>query len=289
MEIYTRNERALEALSHGDFLQAQMLFRQNAQDIPSCFTLNNLGMFYLEFGIQQKSGRIRNANHLGLQYLLQAARMTADSVNQANLGQAYMKENLLNEAYASFSHAFLLKKLNEYAYNMGVCLFIQQKYKMADACFFPLCQEGAVDEENCIPPLLVLAFCRIFASNQNGCLVLVEEYRRRHPHLNANVVFLLRFLLRDYYAALTEWKEMRAEWYPDEQTCAILADCLLHVSVADAERISIEQWCNCFKPNKYNSTKKVDVNTAKNLFVPYPIKLCGYYGCKAHETSYPPI
>ena len=82
MNYIDTNERALNLLSKENFIQAQKLFFKNAKSTQSHETYNNLGWYLYTEGLECKNGKVRNAEKLGLHYLLKAKK------NKAYIGKS---------------------------------------------------------------------------------------------------------------------------------------------------------------------------------------------------------
>ncbi|HEX2937943.1 MAG TPA: hypothetical protein VHO66_03390, partial [Ruminiclostridium sp.] len=94
--IETINEIALELLGRGDFSAAQNNFRQNAKNNPCFITLNNLGVYYINEGMELSNGVIRNANKIGLKYLKAAELYEKSHINLMAIGQVYFNKKDYN-------------------------------------------------------------------------------------------------------------------------------------------------------------------------------------------------
>lgn len=290
---YENNTNALAYLEHGAFYEAQELLRKNVRDTPCCFTLNNLGMFYWEYGMCWESGEVRRAERWGLHYLLCAAKFLTDHINQANLGYVYWQKGIPEKAYLYFSSAWNLSKCKEYAYNIGCCLYMQHQYVEAAEWFDSVYEYDAREKSgNVVSPLLVSAFCRFYAGDDEQCLAALNAYSERHDTRDSYHVLLLRFLLRDYEAVIDEWHLLQAQWYPSTELCAILAMCLRNMpaSIAASEIIEAEKWCKCGGQSismYLQSQVKCNKVIQELNFCPHPIQHCGYYGCTRHQTPIP--
>ena len=292
---YENNTNALAYLEHGAFYEAQELLRKNVRNTPCCFTLNNLGMFYWEYGICSESGEVRRAERWGLHYLLCAAKFLTDHINQANLGYVYWQKNMFEKASLYFSSAWNLSKCKEYAYNIGCCLYMQRQYVEAAEWFDSLCECDVWEEYgDIVSPLLVSAFCRFYAGADAQCLAAVNAYCERYDAGDRYHVFLLRFLLRDYKAAIEEWNLLQTQWYPSVELCAILAMCFrdMPASIATPKYIEAEKWCKCGGKSLstyLQSPEKCNMVLQSSTFYPHPMRHCGYYGCTMHQTPIPPM
>ena len=107
--IMKENALALAKLSEGNELAAQALFRKNAKNSPCCLSLNNMGVYYSQYGMILKNGRIRSAKKIGLNYLLKASLYETDWRNCISTATALLESQNVELAYQFLSKAYTQK------------------------------------------------------------------------------------------------------------------------------------------------------------------------------------
>ena len=136
------NDKALETLNNGDYNwhDAQPLFRKNVEKNPSVMTFNNLGVFYLEFGMMLANGKVQNADKLGLRYLKKAASTAKSYTNLMALGDYYLQPQLLDfadyyNAEKYYKQAADINETTDVMINLGGIYFMQKRYAEASAVY----------------------------------------------------------------------------------------------------------------------------------------------------------
>lgn len=223
------NALALAKLSEGNELAAQTLFRKNAKNIPCCLSLNNLGVYYSQYGMILKSGRIRSAKKIGLNYLLKASLYETDWHNCTSTATALLESGNVILAYQFLLKAHKLNSDYQVLYNIGACLFRMGNFQEAASVFESLCISSAID---CIignggqHPFLILAYCQIKLHNEQECIKYIQLYRDVNRTEERLDIFHLRYLCGMYEEALSECLELLEEWYPTKSILAMIVECI---------------------------------------------------------------
>lgn len=255
-ELLENNSLAIAELSGGNDLAAQTLFRDNAKNHPCCLSLNNLGVYYTQYGMIRKDGRIQSAKKTGLKYLLKASRYETDWRNCVSAAMALLEAGNPEDACQFLFKACTINADDRIRYNLGVCLFRLEKYQEAAAVFESLCTGSAVDrilQDGGQHPFLILAYCQIKLCNTRGCMGYIRRYREAYSTEERLDVFHLRYLCGMYEEALWECSELLEEWYPTKAILAMVIECLSGFpSRAAATEEAIPRW---LKP-QWNALKK---------------------------------
>lgn len=229
LNIIKENDAALAELSKGNELAAQTILRKNAKHKPCCFSLNNLGVYYSQYGMILKNGHMRSAKKIGLAYLLKASSYESDWRNYISIATAFLEFGNVNRAYHFLLEAYALRSDYQIMYNMGVCLFRMEKFQEAICIFESLCIDEAVDciiENGGQHPFLILAYCQIKLHNDQECIKYIQRYRNIYRTGELLDIFHLRYLCHMYEAALLECSELLKEWYPTKSILALIAECV---------------------------------------------------------------
>ena len=226
--IQKTNALAMEELSKGNELAAQILLRKNVNKKPCCLSLNNMGVYYIQYGVTLKNGRIKSAKKMGLKYLLRASLCEMDWRNCASTATALLEHGNLECAYQLLSQALLLKWDCKILYNIGACLYRLEKYQEAVSVFETLSKEEFVDQivqNNGQHPLLVLAYCQIKLHNEQECIRHIQRFRKAHKTADRLDVFYIRYMCGLYEEALSEYFELLQEWYATKAVLALVGEC----------------------------------------------------------------
>lgn len=230
--FYEQNDYAIKELLNGNELYAQGLLRKNARNNPNCVSLNNLGIYYTQYGIVLKNEKIRSAKKAGLHYLIEAAKYDTDWRNCANIATALLEAGNVSAAYQAYLKSHDLHQDARLLYNMGVCLFRLGDFDKSSILFESLCTDSDIE---CITkyggqnPLIINAFCHNKLTKKQSCIRYLQKYRAIWRAEDRFDVFLLRCLCGMYAEALSEYEELLEEWYPTDIVLALLAKCIMHV------------------------------------------------------------
>lgn len=233
-----KNYQAINELRKGNEELARDLFRQNAKENPCCTTLNNIGVYYSQYGLLQKNGKVRSAKKIGLYYLLKASTYSCDWRNCVSTATTAWECGDLHLSYKMLLKSNQLCYDNTIYYNIGCCLYWLEDYVNALAIFKSLCTESVINRiiscggQN---PLLVLAYCQLKLHNIKECIESIQEYRSTWAKEDYFDVFCLRYYCGMYSEALSECRELLNEWYPTDFLLAVIADCIYKNSNAEIE------------------------------------------------------
>ncbi len=227
--ILQDNSRAIYELENGDEAVARDLLRINAIKAPCCATLNNLGVYYSQYGMLLKNGKVRSAAKLGLRHLLKASTYDADWRNYVSIATAVSEHNDIQTAYEMFLKAYELEKDSIILYNIGACLYKLQRYEEALPVFEALYNDDDIDMiignqgDN---PLIVLAYCHYKLNNKSKCAEYIKSYQRAWDTFDILDIFCLRYLCGMYDEALAVSEELLREWQMTDTVLAMFADCV---------------------------------------------------------------
>ena len=120
------NAKALHELHKQNWKEAQILLFENSKKNPCHETFNNLGYYLCSEGLECKNGKVRNADVLGMKYLLKANKIKKTVVNLCAIATAielkipYAKNDSFftpYNAYKFLDEAVKIQYLNEVEYN----------------------------------------------------------------------------------------------------------------------------------------------------------------------------
>ncbi len=233
VSVFTKNIQAMEALNRDDIGLAQEILRTNLREHPCRITYHNLGVFYMQYGMRLSSGRFRSAAKLGLRYLIKAINFDDDaqcftSTATALLNISSQKEDLIT-AYNFFRAAYALQPNPITKYNIGVCLFRQERFSEAATIFQELCSHSNISlitSEQGENPQIALANCFWFLHDSTACLSQLSQVKYCGAFDSRPSVFSLYTLCGAYEQAMLEYYELLNEWMPTNTVLAALSCCL---------------------------------------------------------------
>ena len=230
MCLSIRNEKALLELDSGNELLAQSMLRENAKESPNCVTLNNLGVYYCQYGMIQKNGKPRNAKYIGMKYLLKASAYAKDWRNLVSVATAACECYDFSLAHYFFSAAYQEKPDDSIQFNLGACLYRLGNYIDALNVFSSLyddttnCVKSNVGQNAIIP----MAYCYLALDNTLESIECIQKHPYSWEAEEIFDVFSIYYLCKRYECALSICSELLDEWYPTSTILAMIADCLHH-------------------------------------------------------------
>ncbi len=233
MKIIEQNKKAIDEINKGNECKAQCLLRKNVQRYPCSMTFNNIGVYYAQYGMRISTGKIKSASKLARRYLLKAASFEDDwrclaAAASFLLDIPYEKANLL-PAYNLFFRAYDLYKDPITAYNLGACLYMQEKYEDAIRIFDKLCTKETMQViamrqgDN---PRIVLANCFWRLNDRNSCLRQLDLVEYQWEFDDRPSVFCLYVLCGRIEEAMSEFYEIVKEWKLTNVILAAMACCI---------------------------------------------------------------
>lgn len=306
--IYEYNHAALEELSKGNFKKAQELFFENAKKNPCHGTYNNLGYYLCTEGLECKNGKVRNADILGMKYLLKAKQLRITSVNLSNIATAihlrlgtepkkganpdtiYSFQN----AYTCLKEAVLLHPSDETEYNMLRFLYLMDQD--ANTILRPL--EKLITKILCQDSINFYLFLLCKASCFEKCFMVLNEYR----YLLDEIDLLTYFCLCGKYEKGADLFDdiICSKFYFEEEHSAMMLECLMRsdrkkqmdsfldfVKRQEASLVypSKKEWISKIPKDQTKLLQYTNTVISRYRYVPQYRIPCGYFGCKEHETE----
>ena len=302
MNYIDLNKQALEALYKGNFTLAQNLFYENAKSLPSHETYNNLGWYLYTEGLCCKNDKVRNAEKLAMHYLLKAKSLKLTSINLNNIanvlegqrnytccGTGVENVELSYAAYQNTDLAVTLKYSDEAEYNRLRFLYLCDMQNVDVLLGLKVLIEKFNDID-CIEFWLnVLCIHEQF----DECLKTVEQYQK---DFNEMSLFLIYYLCGEYKKASDFIEDVIKKFSLHFVHKAMIIDCL-EKSGNSQKVIDVK----CLLTSEYiDDNKKVpkELNqlfdnenyrtelTKSYRYKPPFITLCGYFGCRKHQTPF---
>ncbi len=308
MGVYEYNQAALEELSRGNFSKAQELLFENAQKNPCHGTYNNLGYYLCTEGLECKNGKVRNADILGMKYLLKAKQLRRTSVNLSNIATAihlrlgteskkganpddiYSFQN----AYVCLKEAVLLHPSDETEYNMLRFLYLMDQD--VNAIVKPL--EQLITKNLCQDSVNFYLSLLCKASCFEKCLTVLEECR----YLLDEMDLLTYFCLCGEYEKGADLYDdiVCSTFYLGEEYSAMMLECLVRsdrkkqmasfldfVKRQEAGLVypSQKEWMGKIPNDQAELLQYTNTVISRYRYVPQYRTPCGYFGCKEHGTE----
>lgn len=287
------NQLALEALDKGDFYSAQHWFRNNVKNNPGVISFNNLGVFYMNEGLQLRNGRVRSADKLSLRYLMSAEKYSISYLNLMAIGNwNFISQNYV-EASNYFRRACNITDSYVSYNNLGVSLYLQYQNDESILCLekaLRLCDN--TDEIGEIYLTYIFSLLRKDKKQALDILHQMIKFNIKHMEMD---LFIVAFLCGDLQLASTIISPMFMFWQIDIPVIAMVFECLFQLGQNDTAKQYMEYQINCLEGYDYSTKKEID--SVKKAFyqkeyrkkaisdfhyIPLLIQPCYYIGCKLH-------
>ena len=237
------NEEALKSLEGGDFDKAQSLFVSNAKRYPNGCTLNNLGVFYMNCGIRQKSGKLVSAWKNGFKYLIRAAKADKNTTVLSNIGIELFQAGEYEKAYDYFLDAYTTSESHLLKYNMGICRYMSKDYAEAADLLGSLQDRASFDEVlNALGSLPLFPYCFSLVSlgKKAECKRALNEYDKLYSdelYSTDNIydAFALLFMCGEYDEASKIMPKIAQCWMLDYPVIAMFVECAEKAHIGEAK------------------------------------------------------
>ena len=299
------NEEALNLLSKENFTQAQKLFFQNAKSTQSHETYNNLGWYLYTEGLECKNGKVRNAEKLGLHYLLKAKKIKDTSVNLNNIASVIEGQRnytycqtgvenieLCRTAYQYTDQAVKLKYSNEAEYNRLRFLYLCDSRntevlsglkKLSEQFKEPICIE-----------FLLNILC--IHAKFHECLELIPQYQNE---LDEICLMSMYCLCGEFEKGAGLCDRIYEKYVLTPEYIAMLANCLINsgqlkkaINVksalkkdVDSKKKKAQEFCQKIDQIFDNVEYRMELIQSYQFMPPF-LAMCGYFGCKLHATPF---
>lgn len=298
------NEKALDSLMEQNWVRAQQLFFENAKKNPSHETYNNLGNYLINEGLLCKNGRVRNAQKLGLKYLLRAAEIKDSQVNLCAIASAYnyelrtttgvQRQFFYEQSYHCLEKALKIKYSDEIQYNLLriICLInVKDEFVLER---LRILVKNYVCEESVSLYLEILCVHLLFDEGVH-CIECYEKYLSEIELL----MFWSKFGLyeKGYHLCETICNQFSVDKYVASaiieccvntnhfEQAKIFADHIKQIE-DDIQYVGKESWCERIFCNMDSSDEERKKLIKEYLSIPPFIESCYYYGCTVHEISW---
>lgn len=298
------NENALNSLKKQQWLTAQKMFFLNARVFPSHNSYNNLGVFLITEGLTCKNGRTRNANKLGLSYLLRASSLGETQVNFCAISKAYDYEQrycsderraeLLNQSGCVLAKALEISYNHQVHYNLLriKCLQSARTYDLLDEvralAYASICQETIK---------LYFELLRKYNLRDEG-LRCIKEYGE---YLDEIELLMFYTSMQMYDKGYSLCEQILGEYSPDKFIASAVLECCINTHrLIDAELYAGEIKKRADSTD-YRGKDKWGKNVLSNLNstseyrrwlisnysnIPPMIDMCYYFGCQIHRLDW---
>jgi tetratricopeptide (TPR) repeat protein len=291
------NAQALFLLSEGKFFEAQTSFRQNVKRHPGSMTFNNMGVFYMDEGLNKPDGTCRSAGNLGILYLKKALESQGSKLTYCALGRSYFTMNDYNRKANDYQGALeYYKRASEmdadYAtlFNCGVVLYTLSKFSESAEYFYKslsLCNN--IDQDNIF---LAYSFALVYAASPEAYIVCREVASR---NIDIWDKFVIAYLCGNFDLSRDYAEQMFEGYYPSLPEMAMLFDCLLKLEKCQEAEKYLELQISSLQDFAYNTEREdrelkklfFDAKYRSKIIAKYKYKLslleqCCYFGCKIH-------
>ena len=273
------NKKALAFLTTQKWENAQQLLFENAKKSPCHMTFQNLGYYLFTEGLLCKTGKYRNAEYLGFQYLLKAAKSGISIENLCAIAtamdhffyypnRAFDLKSPLSIAYESIDAACKLWQSDALIYNRLYLSYLLTK-KPKQAFILELSNRLSNSENK----YTVRFYLYLLAQSQriNECIACMDRYGKYLDELD---LFTLCFLCDQY------------------NRCLALSDSLIKKydldSVTQSMVSNVYMWAGKQLPPAWesrNSLQSREEIILRFQFAPEFQPMCCYIDCPIHPNK----
>ncbi len=278
MDAEMINRMALEQLMHGNFVQAQNLFKTNKKLYPDYRTYNNLGFFLYENGMDLKNGKTKSATKLSQRYIQKSIEMNATVIALNNMGYISYELGDFESAERYYGRSLTIKNDKDVQYNYAASIYQLGQYQLANTISLELA-------DYIEPATGLYVFSHIYANYGKKFEISVESITNKLDEIDR---MLLYYLVEKYEDVVKLAENIFNGWSLSEKEWAILIDSL----------VKCEETNKLYNLLKYNDDESEFLNKIINddmlrrkiidsyKFFPIQIACCDYFGCSVHNISW---
>lgn len=261
--------KALTFIENESWYDAQTMLQLAVNEEPGCESYNNLGVFYIDNGIQYKNAESKEAYELGYKYLKMAEHCNIDYKNLIALGEYNYHYGDVNEACKYYKKASELKNDYRVYNNLGCGCYKLGGYIKA-AMYFDKAMKIAdknIDD-------IKISYCySMLKCNEDYSNVLNTISNNKWTALDR---FVLKYLKGDISEAYLIANSVIDEWEFDLPVLAMLYDCIEQNNIADLNKFDGEI------VKLVNNKRKREEIIKEYNYIPVMLWQCKYIGCNKH-------
>lgn len=298
------NAHALKCLNSQRWKEAQKKFFENAKKNPCHETYNNLGYFLINEGIECENGKVRNAQKLGVKYLMRAAEIKETQINLCAIAKAYEyelmtsspqnREILFQESSQCLKKALEINYSPVIDYNYIRCLHL---INSKDESLLEKTRKLLTNYVSYESVLLYLEMlCNHFLLDEG--IRCIEQYGNYLNDIDI-LMFFVKFEMYDRAYPLC--KAVCEQFSPDKYIASAIIESCINTCHFEQARLYAKQiseleedfwykgkevWIEEVFDNMESSDESRKKLISKHSLSPPSIDFCCYFGCSVHGMEW---
>ena len=169
---------------HGNFVQAQNLFKTNKKLYPDYRTYNNLGFFLYENGMDLKNGKTKSATKLSQRYIQKSIEMNATVIALNNMGYISYELGDFESAERYYGRSLTIKNDKDVQYNYAASIYQLGQYQLANTISLELA-------DYIEPATGLYVFSHIYANYGKKFEISVESITNKLDEIDRMLLYYL--------------------------------------------------------------------------------------------------
>ena len=260
---------ALKLMEEEKWFEAQEILKEGVEAAPCCESYNNMGVFYIDNGIQHKNSEAVKAGETGYNYPKMAYNCDINYKNLIALAEYNYYYGSIEKSCELYKKASEIKEdyrvYNNLAcgcYNIGgyvkACMYFNKALKIADKNIddikISLCYSLLKCKED---------YREILESISNDKWTVLDR-------------FILYYFMGESEKAYSMTKRIIEEWEFNMPVLAMLYECIEENNIAELNKFDSEV------KRLIDSRKKRDKIISQYKYTPVMLWQCKYIGCEKH-------
>lgn len=262
-------DTALRLMKCDKWYEAQRILREGAEKEPCCETYNDLGVFYMDNGIQHIKNESEEAVDIGYNYIKMAYNFGIEYKNLIAIAEYNYYYKSVEKACEYYKKASEVYEDYRVYNNMGCCCYRLGGYIKA-AIYFTKALEYADKNTDDIKISLCYA---LYKCNEDYSSVLESISNEKWTGLDR---FILYYLMGNKERACSLAKEIIEKWEFALPVVAMLYDCFEEYDIAGINKFDSEV------SELVNTKKKREIVISEYEYTPVMLWQCKYIGCREH-------
>lgn len=261
--------KALELIENEKWYEAQTVLQEAVEKEPCCESYNNLGVFYIDNGIQYKNKDSREARELGFKYLKMAEHCDLNYKNLIALAEYNYHYGNVDDACKLYKKASELDK-NYLVYNNLACGCYKLGGYIKAAMYFDKALKIADKNTDDIK----ISYCySMLKCKEDYSDVLSTVSAESWTALDRFVLFYFNGDIKKAYSISDK---VIGEWEFNLSVLAMLYECIEQNNVAELNKFDSE-----ILRLVSNRERRAEIIGEYN-YMPVMLWQCKYIGCNKH-------
>lgn len=262
-------DKALELIENESWYDAQSMLKSGVENMPGCESYNNMGVFYIDNGIQHKDKESTEAGELGYKYLKMAEHCDINYKNLVAIAEYNYYYGDCNVACKYFKKTSELVDDYRVYNNLGCGCYKLGGYIKAAMYFDKALKRADKNIDD-----IKISYCyALLKCNEDFSEIFATISDEKWTVLDR---FILLYLSGDLKNAYKLVDSVIGEWQFDLSVLAMLYDCVEENNIADLSKFDDE-----IKKLVNNRSKRQEI-IKEYKYTPVMLWQCKYIGCEKH-------